>query len=67
MDFDGQGRGGTLRAQAGRIDARFLVAGRCALYLLMGAVMASARVMKSKRLLPAASTTSCRSSECSVR
>ena len=34
-------------AQAGQLDARFLVTGRCALYLLMGALMACARVLQN--------------------
>ena len=39
MDIGGQGRSAAGLPQAGALDARFLVAGRCALYLLLaGAV-----------------------------
>ena len=47
MDIGGQRGGAAGMAQAGQLDARFLVTGRCALYLLMGALMACARVLQN--------------------
>ena len=47
MDFGGRERAAALPAGLFGGDRRFLIAGRSALYLLMGAVMASARVMKN--------------------
>ena len=44
MDLGGQGRSAAGLPQAGALDARFLVAGRCALYLLLGMSLACARV-----------------------
>ncbi len=46
MEFGGQGRAAGLRGAAGNLDRRFFIAARCALYLLMGAVMACARVLR---------------------
>ena len=47
MEFGGQGRAAGLNGAAGNLDRRFFIAARCALYLLMGAVMACARVLKN--------------------
>ena len=47
MDLGGQGRTAGLRAAAGNMDRRFFIAARCGLYLLMGAVMACARVQSN--------------------
>ena len=46
MDFGGQGRTADARA-AGQGDRRRLLAARCGLYLLLGAVMACAKVLRS--------------------
>ena len=46
MDFGGQGRTAP-RFSAGNWDRRFFIAARCGVYLLMGAVMACARVGRS--------------------
>lgn len=45
MDQGGQGRTAGLRAAAGNMDGRFFIAARCMLFLLMGAVLAFARVL----------------------
>ncbi len=45
MDQGGQGRTAGLRAAAGNMDRRFFIAVRCLLYMLMGAVMACAKVL----------------------
>ena len=47
MDLGGQERGAALGGRAVFADRRFLLAARCVLYLLMGAVMACARVQRS--------------------
>ncbi len=47
MDFGGHGRTAALRNAVGNWDRRFFVAARCALYLLMGTVMACARSLHS--------------------
>ena len=44
MDFGGQGRAADVRA-AGSGDRRFYLAARCGMYMLMGGVMACARVL----------------------
>ena len=54
MEFGGQGRAAGLRSAAGNLDRRFFIAARCALYLLMGAVMACARVLRGGELRPGA-------------
>ncbi len=45
MDFGGQGRTVGASGAAGGMDRRFFLAARCGLYMLMGAVMACARVL----------------------
>ena len=45
MDFGGQGRTVGARSAAEGMDRRFFIAARCGLYLLMGTVMACARVL----------------------
>ena len=45
MDFGGQGRTVGARSAAEGVDYRFFIAARCGLYLLMGTVMACARVL----------------------
>ena len=45
MDFGGQGRTVGARSAAEGVDRRFFIAARCGLYLLMGTVMACARVL----------------------
>jgi stage II sporulation protein E len=45
MDLGGQGKAAGLRAAAEGMDRRFFLAGRAGLYLLMGGVMACARVL----------------------
>jgi stage II sporulation protein E len=47
MDFGGRERAAALSARAAGADRRFLLAARCGLYLLMGAVMAAARVLRT--------------------
>ena len=47
MDFGGQGRAAGLGTGEGGMDRRFFVAARCGLYLVMGGVMACARVLHS--------------------
>ena len=47
MDLGGQERSAALGGHAVFADKRFLLAARCGLYLLMGAVMACARVQRS--------------------
>ena len=46
MDLGGQGRAAGLSVGGVNLDRRFFVAARCGLYLLLGAVMACARVLK---------------------
>ena len=46
MDLGGQGRAAGLPADGANVDRRFFIAARCGVYLLLGAVMASARVLR---------------------
>ena len=45
MDLGGQGKAAGLPGAAGNLDRRFFIAARSGLYLLMGALMACARVL----------------------
>ena len=47
MDFGGRERAAALFSRPAETDRRLLLLGRCGLYLMLGAVMASARVLKN--------------------
>ena len=47
MEFGGQKRLAAVRSAAGRIDGRFIIAGRCGIYLMLGLIMSCARILEN--------------------